>query len=106
MKMKYSVNQWCSHPSLNNDDLNTGEDFDDINEAIACFNGNFKSYIEYVELIGLEGDQFNDLLPHGCIRKNPDFRPSKDDDGEWKREQAIQAGMSGGCQAFNDIMGW
>jgi|ETNvirnome_6_100_1030635.scaffolds.fasta_scaffold02398_5 hypothetical protein len=28
------------------------------------------------------------------------------DDTEWRREQAMEAGMAFGCNAFNEIMGW
>ena len=28
------------------------------------------------------------------------------DDSEWRREQANEAGMAFGCNAFNEIMGW
>jgi hypothetical protein len=38
-------------------------------------------------------------------RKNPDHKPSINDDS-WRREIAMEAGMLGGCDAFNEVMGY
>lgn len=104
---KFSVELWGSHPDKANDDCWTGDEFDTLAEAMAVFNnpwphfepnpGYYSRDTAYVILTGpgIEGE-----------RKNPDFKPTKDDDSDWKRELAMEAGMMGGCDAYNDIMGY
>ncbi len=41
-----------------------------------------------------------------AVRKNPNFVKLADDDSDWRHEQAMQAGMMGGCDAYNDAMGY
>lgn len=114
--MKYSVLMWCSDPAQENDDLDSVKDFDSPEEAVKFFSGTFPQHIEYVEIeiidsqlsiMGIEVEiDLEEVLGIECIRKNPNFSPSKDDFSDEKRETAMQAGMAGGCEAFNDIMGW
>lgn len=104
---KFSVELWGSDPDLGNDDCWTGDEFDTGAEAMAVFNnpwphfettpGYYSRDTAYVTFKGpgIEGK-----------RVNPLFKPTKDDDSDWKREQAMQAGMMGGCDAYNDIMGY
>lgn len=86
----YSVLFWGSDPDLENDDCWTGLDFDNQADAEKCFNdNNLPAFVinctEYIELDGPD-----------CYkkRKNPNFKPSKDD-GEWEREIRMQAAMMG-----------
>jgi hypothetical protein len=50
--------------------------------------------------IMLDGPDVNE------IRKNPHFkaRSRKADDDAWRREQAMEAGMLHGCDAYNDVL--
>ncbi len=104
----FSVNHWGSHPDAGNDDCFTGSDHETLEEALTEYwKDPEDSSVEYVEIDGLEE---HELLTHGIqrIRKNPNFirRSHSQDDGEWKREMAMQAGMAGGCEAYNEAMGW
>lgn len=106
MSKPYSVNLWGSDPSLDNDDCWTGEDFATLEEAEAFFNNPFTDakYAQYYErctaVIELDGPDVH------RERNNPAFKPSKADDSDWQREHAMQAGMMGGCDAYNDAMGY
>lgn len=112
MAMLFSVNYWGSCPDEDNDDCITGEDFATVQEALAAFHAAPSSIakvsdheVAYIEIDGIEDA---DLATHGLSsrhRKNPTFVRSKDDDGEWRREQAMQAGMALGIQAYNEHMG-
>lgn len=103
----FSVNHWGSHPELDNDDCFTGEDFDCLADAIKAFHEDpTDSSVEYIEIDGIEDA---DLSKHGLAsryRRNPNFRPSRDNGEDWRHEQAMQAGMAFGCQGYNDAMGY
>jgi hypothetical protein len=99
--MKYSVLHWCSHPDLGNDDLSTVRDFDDLDEALAFYNSDAESEVEYIELDGSP-----DALGRNPVRKNRTYIDTPDDDSEWRREMAVQNGMAFGCQGYNDTYGW
>jgi len=94
---EYSVNHWGSHPDDENDDCFTGWDFDTLDSAEQCFRKDPDSSVMYIELDGPDVNQ---------VRKNPNYRPSRDDDSEWQRERAMQAGMAFGCQGYNEEMGY
>lgn len=105
-ELLFSVNLWGSEPYVN-DDCWTGEEFATLEEAQAAFTfpGLFftKSElrdVEYIELIRLDGEiQFD--------RKNPSFSGHKSQArDEWRQEIAMQAGMSGGCESYNEAMGY
>ena len=100
----YSVNYWGSHPDAGNDDCWTGRDFDTREEAENVFLSEFK---------GLPGTPSRDVawieLDGPAVhreRANPGFRPSRDDDSAERSERAMQAGMAGGCDWYNDEMGY
>jgi hypothetical protein len=102
----FSVLYWGSHPDLDNDDCWTGEDFDTLEEAMACFLADPPDHTlrdtQYIELDGHVDAKGNNL-----IRLNPHFRSSrKDDFADWKQEAAHQAGMAFGPDGYNDEMGW
>ena len=58
----------------------------------------------------LVDDGFESMMKHGRIEYI--YSPYKsnansyyiDDDDDWKHEIAMQAGMLGGCEAYNDII--
>jgi len=41
-----------------------------------------------------------------CSRHATEPDPCRTRDDDWRREQAMQAGMAGGCQAYNEVMGY
>lgn len=109
MSGPYTVDLWCSHPDADNDDCATGRDFLTMKQALEYFDNPWSmgpksqyadcSSIEYIILQG----------PHGLYRekRNPGYKPtSNNNDDDWQREQAMQAGMMGGCDAYNDAMGY
>lgn len=101
----YSVTLWGSNPNLDNDDCYTGADFITLSEARACLANldlHFNStYYADVPFILLEGPGVYEIIELADVKKS-----CTDDDGEWRREQAMQAGMAGGCDAYNDYMGY
>lgn len=107
MSKPFSVLHWASHPDEDNDDCTEGEDFETAEAAIAYFKKDAGVYVRYIEIDGLEEYQ---LTLHGIerLRPNPNWSPIQQrlDGGEWQREQAMQAGMGGGCEAYNEAMGY
>ena len=93
----YAVLYWGSNPDEGNDDCHQGFDFDTLAEAEDRFAAPAPAYVAFVEL-----DSKDDYR----IRANPGFRKSADDDSDWRSERAMQAGMMGGCEAYNDANGW
>lgn len=111
----YAVNLWGSHPDEGNDDCDTGTEYDTLEEAMAAFNDvenvllkdfrrrQFYQNWSYVEIDGPGINQ---------VRRNPRRdeqrarREREEDDREWQRERAMQAGMAFGCDGYNDEMGW
>lgn len=96
------VNFWGSHPDECNDDCVTGKDFDNLVEATNEFNKPIilpylNRSVAYIQMVG---DNVN------LVRKNPDYVYIPDDYSDWKNEYAMQSGMMGGCQAYNDAMGY
>lgn len=111
----FAVNIWGSHPEAENDDWWSSREFSTKEEALECFNNPVEYFgmsdlysTEYIELCSLEPGDSNDHSLYETIelRINPDFRPSHNDDSEWRRERAMQAGMAFGCDGYNDEMGY
>lgn len=99
----YSVTLWGSHPDNNNDDCYTGADFATLSEARACMSNlsaHFNmTYHRDAPFIELDGPDVHEIV------KRPGVRIQRtSNDNEWKREIATQAGMMGGCDAYNDAM--
>lgn len=109
----YSVCYWGSHPDEENDDCHTGEFFDSRDEAVAAFKAKPSEVCPciadwepaFIEIDGLEDSELAELGIER-VRKNPIHRKTKDDDSEWQREQAMQAGMAFGCDGYNEVMGY
>jgi len=95
----YSILHWGSHPDQDNDDCYTGSDFATKEEALLDFAVNAGCEIEYIEIDGPDIHE---------IRKNPNYskREVRLDDPTWRNERAMQAGMAGGCEAYNEEMGY
>lgn len=101
----FTVSLWGSQPTIN-DDCSSGCDFATLDEAKACrenlwvhFN---ERYFKKLPFILLDGPGVQE------VTKNPDApkRVKKDNDDDWKQEIATQAGMGGGCEAYNEAMGY
>jgi len=106
----WAIDEWGSHPDEGNDDLWTGtEPFRaDETDARAFFKGfspTEGSSTMYLVLVKLDAEKSNVGDPV-AYRRNPGYRKTKDDLSDWNREIAMQAGMGGGCDAYNDAMGY
>ena len=103
-----SVNFWSSHPDQDNDDCVTGDDYATMKTALAEFNKPITSdyFNRSVAYIQANGVDVNTGEMIDVVRKNPDYRPMRDDYDDWQREIAMQAGMMGGVAAYNDAMGY
>jgi len=95
-----------------NDDIFCGADYDDqIFEAQEAFralsegrlpvdwSGKF-DYAGMWVILHSEGDMLHEAQIPGERKVEPD------DDSDWKREQAMEAGMAFGCDGYNDVMGY
>ena len=104
-KGQFSVNLWESHPDEGNDDCDTGADFQTEAEARACIAnlaGTFNmAYYADVPFVELDGPGVHEVTRRVGVKVR-----AKRDDGEWQREQAMQAGMAFGCQGYNEAMGY
>lgn len=114
--IQYAVGYWGSHPDLENDDMWTGEEYDTLAEARAAFDAPVADTpgcpawdVAFVTLdvVSDTGCEYNgpDV---SAVRANPSFdarrrrREQALFDSEWRSEAAHQAGMMGGCDAYND----
>lgn len=103
----FSVCLWESHPDEDNDDCSTGTDFATEAEARACiadldahFNMVYYRTTPYIEL---DGPGVNEVTERPGVKK----RAKRDDfENEWRREIANEEGMLGGCDAYNEVMGY
>lgn len=105
----YGVCLWLTHPDDDNDDCMTGEDFDTLEEARACManlEGTFNMvYYSDCAFVELSGPDVHEVVERpGVLRRAR--KNAAADDAEWKREQAMQAGMAFGCDGYNDEMGY
>lgn len=95
----YSILAFGSHPDLGNDDCWYGEDcatFQEVTELLGKYIAKRDSSVAYFQI---------DSWGFHYICKNPFYRPRKRDD-EWRNEIATQAGMLGGVEAYNEVMGY
>lgn len=96
----YWVNQWGSHPDFENDDCYTGHDFATEAEARAFLAAGVKDC--FVAFLELDGPNVNEVHANRFY----DEREVRRDRSYGDSERAMQAGMMGGCDAYNDEMGW
>jgi hypothetical protein len=105
--IKWSINNWCSHPDDGNDDCNTGGDFDSLEDAKASkFYTSAPYYIMFIEIDGPIGSDYYRVIKnpnYSAKRVKADNRESEMMD---RSERAMQAGMLGGCEAYNEEMGY
>jgi len=105
----YTVNLWGSEPGTN-DDCWTGEDFETKEAALATYQdpwgvGGYDQsyYAPKGDECWIEVDGPN-IHEERCIQKAT--RKLRDDDDDWKREIANQAGLAFGCDGYNDAWGY
>jgi hypothetical protein len=106
MSLLFSVLHWGSHPDQDNDDCYSGEDFPTLSEAVAAFNKSAPFDIAYIMIDGATEEQ---LSAHGVkesLRKNPAYsaKACRFEDNLARQERTMQAGMMGGCDAYNDAL--
>jgi|GEM_PF-3494239 len=111
----YAVNVWGSRPDAGNDDCWTGLDLprdealalfnlrDEELAAILCPREDAHTAYAYVEL---DGPDLHRVRPNALYDAEAVRRRREADDAAWRSEIACQAGMGGGCEAYNDAMGW
>jgi hypothetical protein len=114
----YSVNIFGSHPEEGNDDCHTGAEFPTIGPALAVFE-NLEEHFRPAAIFSWGPHYFVELLEGS--RNGEDYhivrrisvrevgtKPERDssDDDDWRREQAMEAGMLHGIDAYNDAMGF
>ena len=104
---KYSTLHYGSHPDSGNDDCFQGWDHETLEAALAAYNAPIHdSSVAYIEIDGLTDEELT-TMGLERYRKNPTHSfPKRSDDGEWQREQAMQAGMAFGCDGYNEVMGY
>ena len=108
MNTKFTVDLLTAHPDADDCESLLTHEFDTADDAFDFFD-RYKpdSSTAYLAL-GIETpteDSDSVLLEYVFTCKNPNYKPPVADDG-WRREQAMQAGMGGGCEAYNAVMGW
>lgn len=111
----FSVTLWGSNPDeTDNDDCWTGDSFSTREEAILAYREvvMFPDHSQLAEVCGRGGWEY--VMIDGPdtheVTQNPD-RPSCErrrrelvrSDAEWRREQAMEAGMLHGIEAYNDV---
>lgn len=127
-----SVNLWGSHPDEDNDDCWTGIDFASEAEARAWIasptcpaawrtgagEASFLATLADVAYfqIGRDADERGILVDVIEVVRHEAFhepkavrrraREEREEEIGWRREQAMQAGMGLGVEAYNDAMGW
>lgn len=120
--LPYRVDFWGSHPDEENDDCWMGTDFATLKDAEVAFKaGDLHVYdcsckperptcagkagynTMYIELDGPDVHRVrkNERYSRKEMRLNGELF-----DGAWQREIANEAGMLGGCDAYNDVMGY
>jgi hypothetical protein len=104
MEKPFSVTLWESHPDEGNDDCSTGDEFATEVEARACIANLDKHFkgSRSTPYVMLDGPGINE------VTERPGVKRAKDDnfEREWRKERAMEAGMLGGCEAYNDVMGY
>jgi len=107
---RFNVWSFCSNPNDLSDDCAEGSDHDTIEEA------------ELDLELTIHGEEFPFVVMFGpgieaqCWRVHSLAQVRKDaarsarklaqENASWRNEIAAQAGMGGGCDAYNDAMGW
>jgi hypothetical protein len=99
----YAVLWWGSHPDAGNDDCHSGDDFDALEQAERAYDAPVTDrFVAYVEMTG---PGLRRIRPNPAYDAVAVARERARDDAEWRREQANEAGMGLGIDAYNEILG-
>lgn len=102
----YTVTLWMTNPDVDdNDDCMSGMDFATVEEARECFN-DVTAHFAFACYAGVPFVMLDGPGAHEVRMRSKRALRAEDDGGEWQREIATQAGMEGGCDAYNDAMGY
>lgn len=111
--MAYSLLFFITHPDLGNDDCMTGDDFETVTEARAALTAwpelHPKSEVYLCRYVMIDGPDIHEVIanPHMDERAiAASDREERQYAKQCRREIAMQAGMAGGCEAYNDAMGF
>jgi len=113
-QLGYSVTVWGSHPDEGNDDAWEGRDYATLAEAEAAFRDPVPVFgrdaANAVVTLERRDDSTGYLevlpaAPYPGYSASRRAAADREADREWRREIATQAGMAGGCAAYNDAMG-
>lgn len=119
----FAVNFWGSDPALDNDDCWTGVDFATREQAEAFYADPFGVWEEAHRLglttwqarhlkrdtafVQIDGPGINMAKATGTrIRTGSSLDVDGERDADLRHELAMEAGMLGGCDAYNEIMGY
>jgi len=101
----FTVSLWSSHPDDDNDDCCTDADFSSLADAHACIadlDAHFDArYFSDVPFVLLDGPGVHEVTKRPGVRT---LRTLPND--AWREEGAMQAGMMGGVDAYNEAMGY
>lgn len=100
--MEYEVLFKCSPFDNDEDDLTTAIEFETKEEALECFNATPKSFYRDCPYIALAVRK--EIVAERTDKTALAIRSRED--RAWTREVAMEAGMLGGCESFNDAMGY
>ena len=102
--MTYQVNLWGSDPDLGRDECWTGVDLPTPERAREVFHEP-SAYLE--QQIRLNTGELWLHVPELGLKRQIRKAPRQEEhDDSWQREQAHQAGMGLGIDAYNDTMGY
>ena len=115
-----SVQLWGSHPDLGSDDLWNSLAMPSLEAARTfCASPTGSADLEntaHFRIVRGESDdgmacvEIVEDVPHAAYHtpqaQRRRARERAREDREWRREIAMQAGMGGGCEAYNDAMGY
>ncbi len=111
--MAYSLLFFITHPDLDNDDCMTGDDFETVTEARDALTAwpelHPKSEVYLCRYVMIDGPDIHEVIanPHMDERAiAASDREERQYAKQCRREAAMQAGMAGGCEAYNDAMGF
>lgn len=98
----YEVLFWGSHPDDDNDDCWSGSSFQNLDDATEEYWAASKRDGYFAELT-----QDGERIAVRQIVSDDEIRRDRERaDREWRREQAMEAGMLYGIDAYNDYMGY
>jgi hypothetical protein len=77
------------------------DEFTDELEAISCYD----DAEGYFNIFNVKNVIIKMTLIYGEVETRKGYDP-KEDDAEWQRERAMEAGMLHGIDAYNEVMGY